>query len=585
MVDNLPTHSLILTTCFTNNVATQTLEKHTQSTLVWNSSPLDICKMNISIEKAEAFLHTISAETRGPGGAVAIVKDGELFSSRVWGYADLDSRICMSERTLMPICSISKHLLVLALMDLIRENETNGDPWRLLDKELRKMMPQLFANREDDGTQLKVKDLFNMQSGIRDYWAMTVLWGAKPEDPFSATDDAPKALERTRSFHFSPGSEFSYSNVNFHILGRLMEKVSGSSVGQLLAKHLFIPAGMKTAALCPNTAGLPLPIKGHEGTESSGYVEARNRIEWVGDAAITASLEDMIAYEKYLHRSWDDENSLYHAIAESAAFKDGNWASYSHGLWHGFIGEHKSIGHTGSLRGFRMARFHVPDARLSAIVMLNHEANARATSQRILKFMLGALEEESSSRIEAVSAWKGDYFDKTQQRVISVNFSEKKHEVMVDYSGGAEPVKLTTPETAESSTMKARIEGDSLHIEVPGDNVKLVAQRIPTPSTAPASDFGGEYYCEEVDSAFSCDDSNAMASVAYGSFSGYLGKGPIHQMWHIGEDKWLLLCRRSMDAPAPGAWTVVFLRDDKGNVKGATIGCWLARKLEFVRKA
>ena len=537
-----------------------------------------------SNEEVEAFLHSISSDTRGPGGAVAIVKDGKILSKRVWGYADLDARIRMTELTQMPICSISKHLLVLTLTDLVRKNEVNGDPWQLLDAELRKMLPQLFENPFDHGKQLRVEDLFNMQSGIRDYWAMTVLWGAKPEGPFSVADHAPKALERIKSFQFAPGSEFSYSNVNFHILGPITEKVFGGSVGQLLSRHLFIPSGMRTAALCPNTAGLPLPIKGYEGTEKAGYIQAVNRIEWVGDAAIVASLEDMIAYENYLHRSWDDKNSLYHAIAESANFRDGNWASYSHGLWHDFIGDNETIGHTGALRGFRMARVHNPGARVSAIVMLNHEASAKSTAERILKFMLGSTEQEASSGLDAPEMWEGNFFSQDQQRVISVERSEKKGEIMINYSG-PEPVKLKTSEAAESSTMKARIEGDSLHVEVPGDNVKLVAQRLPTSSSGPPLGIGGEYYCQEIDSAFSCDDSNATAKIAYGTFAGYLGQGPAHQMRHVSKDIWLLICPRSMDAPAPGEWTIVFRRDGNGKVMGATIGCWLARKLDFARKS
>jgi D-aminopeptidase len=36
-----------------------------------------------------------------------------------------------------------------------------------------------------------------------------------------------------------------------------------------------------------------------------------------------------------------------------------------------------------------------------------------------------------------------------------------------------------------------------------------------------------------------------------------------------------------MDAPAPGDWTLAFKRDEAGNVTGMTVGCWLARKIEY----
>jgi hypothetical protein len=69
----------------------------------------------------------------------------------------------------------------------------------------------------------------------------------------------------------------------------------------------------------------------------------------------------------------------------------------------------------------------------------------------------------------------------------------------------------------------------------------------------------------------------------YGSFDGFLGKGPVHLIRSLGDDVWALACPRAMDSQPPGDWTVVVRRDDSGNVTGVTIGCWLARNLEFVK--
>jgi CubicO group peptidase (beta-lactamase class C family) len=290
----------------------------------------------------DQLLASIPSRVRGVGGAVAVVHDnGKLLSQRAWGFADLERGIRMTTKSILPICSISKHMLCLVIADLEKKPTDmmkaagTTDVWKALDEEMRGMMPQLFQKGVGGAGErdLTVQNLFNMQSGIRDYWAMTVLWGARAEDPFSLLHDAPRTLERTRSFHFEPGTEFSYSNVNFHVLGKIVENFAGHSLGQLLAERVFIPAGMKTAALSPNCRSLPLPVVGYEGSEKGGYVPADNGIEWQGDAGITASLEDMIAYEKYFQASWMDESSNYRAIAPEAKFNDGSRASYSHAHW------------------------------------------------------------------------------------------------------------------------------------------------------------------------------------------------------------------------------------------------------------
>ena len=55
-----------------------------------------------------------------------------------------------------------------------------------------------------------VAELCHKQSGLRDYWALTVLHGAHPEGVF-AREDARPLLARMRTTHFAPGTSYSYS--------------------------------------------------------------------------------------------------------------------------------------------------------------------------------------------------------------------------------------------------------------------------------------------------------------------------------------------------------------------------------------
>jgi D-aminopeptidase len=44
-----------------------------------------------------------------------------------------------------------------------------------------------------------------------------------------------------------------------------------------------------------------------------------------------------------------------------------------------------------------------------------------------------------------------------------------------------------------------------------------------------------------------------------------------------GPDLWVVATRRSMDAPAPGDWTLQAIRGSEGHIVGLTLGCWPAR--------
>ena len=402
--------------------------------------------------------------------------------------------------------------------------------------------------------------------------------------------DAPQALDLTKSYQFAPGTEYSYSNVNFHVLGRILENVSGLSLAQLLVQRLFIPAGMKTASLSANTNGLPLPIVGYEGNEKTGYFAATNRIEWGGDDGIACSLEDMIAYEIYLDRSLKDEKSLYAQTFKEQKYRDGTPASYGYGLKRLKVAGKSAIGHGGALRGFRHMRMQLPSERLSVVVMHNFETSPGAPAEHVVKKLLNI--EEPEPKVTSVPyTWKGDFFDEDTHLYIGVEEGDraKPGTIAVSYGPGTagETARLTSETEAETDGMKLTLEGDVLHVDRIDDNRKLHASRLEVVDKKDvgqlsSADVVGVYRNEESDSVFTVSGTDGAL---YGAFNGFLGRGPIWTMRQISKNKiWALANPRGLDATPPGDWTVVFKDEDKGKYSKVVVGCWLARKVEYIRQ-
>lgn len=368
------------------------------------------------------------------------------------------------------------------------------------------------------------------------------------------------------------------------MLGRILENVAGQSLAQLLVERVFIPAGMRTASLNPNTNGLPLPIVGYEGDEKLGFFKALNRIEWAGDAGIAASLEDMIAYEKYVDRSTTDPQSLYYTAMQPTTFSDGKPAAYGTGLHHRKVAERETVGHGAGLRGFRHYRDYVPAERLSVIVMMNHETDPTAATDYVLKEVLQWKEPEYPVH-EPSKDWIGDFLDAETQLYITVQEGKDPGKLSIRYARDAEVVRVTSGTRAECLTMTAEIDGDVLHITRIAENRILRATRIPKPNdldiyTLKSEDYIGTYYCEEAESKFHCTGANGTL---YASFTGFLGDGPKWLMRYIGGDVIAMGNPRGLDASPPGDWTMVFKRDGAGKVIGCNVGCWLSRNLAFVR--
>lgn len=498
---------------------------------------------------------------RGPGGAVAVVKDGETILRHAWGYADLDRRIAFSPQSLMPICSVSKQFTCGLLLDLF------PDP-SVLDGVLADWLPLM------DGPRPSITQLAHNQSGLRDYWALTVLHGAMAEGAFTAKD-ARELIGRTRTPHFQPGHRYSYSNGNFHILGEILAERTGRDLGELLSERLLDRSGMETARLAPDTANRPGDAMGYEGNAATGFFPAVNRIWWAGDAGMVASLDDLIAWEKFIDRTLGDADGIYSRISRPQTYADGNPAHYGFGLAHAQHDGVLTIGHGGALRGWRCHRVHVPAERLSVVVMFNHEANARTAAFSVLDAVRG-VEPRKTEQQQPNEALRG-HFVCVETGLSATLTPLPGNGLHLRYGTGAEILNVTASDGASGDQTVLAVGNDGIHMQRPLENLKTLLKPLPALAEdgfPGGEDIQGRYVAPELQAEL---DITLAGGQPFGAFSGFLGKGAVQPLFPLAPDVWVLPVRRSMDAPAPGDFTLRFERDASGRVKGLEAGCWLAR--------
>lgn len=500
---------------------------------------------------------------KGPGGAVAVVKDGKVVAREAWGYADLARHTPFTPATLFPICSITKQFTCATLLDQL------GDPARL-DQALGARLPRLQEKAPS------ILHLCHNQSGLRDYWALTVLSGAKPEGAFRPAD-ARTLIGRTRTLHFPAGHNYSYSNGNFRLLSDLIEDHVGKRFDEILHTRILQPAGMETARLNPETNDIPGGAVGYEGDNSFGFIPAVNCINWTGDAGMAASLNDLIAWERFIDATYDDPQGLYRRLSTRPAFADGKQAHYGFGLAHMESDGVALTGHGGALRGWRSHRVHAAAERLSVVVLFNHHANAREAAFEVLRTALGQ-KHCPKSDVAYDESWTGSYHDPQTDLLLDLSAGRKKGQVSARFTTDAEMLDLVNDAEAISAGMRLTREGQAIHMTRPVDNLSAVLTRVKDPGSA---DIAGTFHSPELEADFHI---LAQGSAVFGSFEGFLGKGTVQPIYPAGGDIWRLPCQRSMDAPAPGDWTLHFERDANLKITAVTVGCWLARRVRFERR-
>ena len=519
--------------------------------------------MNTSVApNLDRVIEDLPRSFPGPGGALAVVKDGITIVRHAWGYAGLELRTPYTAATLAPICSITKQFTCAALLAVC------PDPAEL-DGAVAAQMPRLEVEHP------RTLDLANNQSGLRDYWALTVLCGAMPEGDFRPAD-ATTLVALTRSLHFAPGTAYSYSNGNFRILAKAIEQKAGRQFGELLTERIARPAGMETAVFAAETADLPGGAVGYEGTMATGWRRGINRIHWTGDAGLCASLDDMIAWERFIDRTRDEKDGVYARLARPVTFKNGSPAAYGLGLVHKTRWGRAMTGHGGAIRGWRLQRFWVPSERLSVAITFNHESDSQAAAMRVLAGALGESDAPADSDAAVAAEFAGTWLDAETGRLLDVT-TNSDGTLSGTYDGGAEILSIGGDGVARGLNMMLSREGGAMRIDRPGDAIRTLAYPV---AGETVDDISGTYRCAEFEAEL--EIVNAGCSW-FAGFKGFLGHGPMMPLLPVGPDVWRLVCSRSLDAPSPGGWTVRVRRLTGGKAGALTIGCWLARNVDFER--
>jgi len=198
-------------------------------------------------DELEAFLDDFFAERMGvyevPGVAFVLVKDGEIFLTKGYGYADLENEIPVDpEKTIFRIGSTSKLFTATAVMQLVEKGEidlhadVNGYLQRF----------QIPATYPDPVT---MAHLLTHTAGFDEK-----VLGTFTRDPADIRPLGDYLADEMPSRVMPPGKVTSYSNYGMALAGYVVEVVSGMPFEKYVAQEILEPLGMERSSFAQ-----PLP--------------------------------------------------------------------------------------------------------------------------------------------------------------------------------------------------------------------------------------------------------------------------------------------------------------------------------------
>jgi uncharacterized protein YbbC (DUF1343 family)/CubicO group peptidase (beta-lactamase class C family) len=180
-------------------------------------------------------------ERQIPGAVLLVWHDGQVMCRKAFGNRSLEpGHEPMTVDTIFDIASLTK---VVATTTAVMQLEQKGQI-RVNDP-VAKYIPEFAENGKADVT---IRELLTHYSGLPEDLDLATSWQGRDSAFHMAYEDKPG---------FPPGSRFLYSDVNFIVLGALVERVSGLTLDAYCAKNIFVPLRMAHTRFVPPVAWRP----------------------------------------------------------------------------------------------------------------------------------------------------------------------------------------------------------------------------------------------------------------------------------------------------------------------------------------
>lgn len=184
-----------------------------------------------------------------PGASLAVSKNGKLVYVKGYGFADQAASTAVTPQSRFRLASVSKTYTGAAVMKLVQDGRLSLDA---------KVFGAGGVLANDYGTppyntnlsNITVRHLLQNVSGS---WGASTGGDVIDQNPSYTNTQLFNWILNTRPNPQAPGSVYDYSNINFWIAGRVIEKISGKTYINFIKEDLLAPIGITLTDMAGKT--------------------------------------------------------------------------------------------------------------------------------------------------------------------------------------------------------------------------------------------------------------------------------------------------------------------------------------------
>jgi CubicO group peptidase (beta-lactamase class C family) len=304
-------------------------------------------------------------------GSVLIARRGDILLAKGVGFKNAGYKTLNDTNSIFQIYSITKTFTSVVIFKLIELNKLS------LNDKLSKFYPKFPM-----GDAITIEHLLTHSSGIYDYTREEKMPDCR-EQPF-VNFLASKPLD------FLPGTNWSYSNSGYYLLGFIIAKLTGVSYEQAVRQFILQPSGMRNSGFDFKNLSLQNKTTGY-----SIFTNSFKKQAILGDStgpfaagAIYSTVGDLFRF----HCALQTYKIISKASLDKAYRGSERNEQYGHG-WQireigSLLNKKKVVWHGGGAAGFRSSFARIPEDDICIVLLNNHEsANTEFITKNVIDIL------------------------------------------------------------------------------------------------------------------------------------------------------------------------------------------------------
>ncbi|MEY3821643.1 MAG: hypothetical protein RL337_1824 [Bacteroidota bacterium] len=327
--------------------------------------------------KAEVAIHQIMKENPVMGLSVAVVKNNKIIYTQSFGLKDAETNTPLNNENIFRIASISKSFSATAIMQLVEAKKLS------LDQDVSELVGFKVRNPKFPETVITLRLMLSHLSSINDSQGYFFLDSINP---------ATSANWEKCYNNYEPSKGYAYCNLNFNMIGTIIEKVSGERFDAYIQNHILKPLQLyggyyvngldksKFATIYeyqPNAAKFVVSPNAYapRTTEVAAYQMGYSTPIFSPTGGMKISAQDLATY-MMMHTNYGKYNGVRIISKKSSklmqtAVSDIEPYGFALETPGSIIDGKKMIGHTGSAYGLFSAMFFNPQKKYGIVVISN----------------------------------------------------------------------------------------------------------------------------------------------------------------------------------------------------------------------